>query len=467
MSNQDFDPTFGPDRLSFETTDRAIVDELREAGLLVIDARRSRSHYFDGRFLAARDLTRDQNYFLTRQADLSRAGGTGVITGLTVASAGNRGVLVGAGHGVTLAGELVALSRPVAISLDDVPELARLEATSGILASPTPAPSARTGLYVLALRPIEFTTRQIVKYPTTVDGKRSYEAGDIVEGVALTLVPWRDDQLEADPFKARARAAYTLFVEQSTRGIPAETLPLAMLQIDRGFIRWIDPWLVRREVGAEHAGIVGFGVVPRALREAHLIQYDQELREIVAARQAKGNLRFAASEYFDVLPPAGRLPAASINAADFTQHFFPAQTTVELSIVNADEVTVLLEDSMLLPPIDITGEADDLDNTRVQILIPMPREARRRLTLGPLTRKLRGPLQVPSKRLPIDILELIKVPPLLPPDVIGANNQAPTEAAWRAALAASADTMFWYVRARTMDQSGDQHFIDYRNWEAS
>src|SRR5512141_482611 len=57
---------------------------LRTAGALVEDARRERPRWFDGRFLAARDLVREQQYFLTREADLGRAAGSGVATGLDV-----------------------------------------------------------------------------------------------------------------------------------------------------------------------------------------------------------------------------------------------------------------------------------------------------------------------------------------------------------------------------------------------
>ena len=41
---------------------------LRERGLVSEDSHRRRPRYFDGRFLAARDLTREQAYFLARQA---------------------------------------------------------------------------------------------------------------------------------------------------------------------------------------------------------------------------------------------------------------------------------------------------------------------------------------------------------------------------------------------------------------
>ena len=73
-----FDFTRGSAR---ERLDRDEVAQMDEARLLVRDDRRRRPFYFDGRFLAAADLVRDQDYFLTRQADLGRAGGAGVVGG--------------------------------------------------------------------------------------------------------------------------------------------------------------------------------------------------------------------------------------------------------------------------------------------------------------------------------------------------------------------------------------------------
>src|SRR5579863_468084 len=53
-------------------------------GSLVIDSQRTRPYWFDGRFLAARDLQREQDYFLQRQADLGQSAGLAVIHGLWV-----------------------------------------------------------------------------------------------------------------------------------------------------------------------------------------------------------------------------------------------------------------------------------------------------------------------------------------------------------------------------------------------
>ena len=58
-------------------TQRTVIDTetartLREANLLVEESHRVRPRWFDGKFLAARDLTREQAYFLARQAGFAR-----------------------------------------------------------------------------------------------------------------------------------------------------------------------------------------------------------------------------------------------------------------------------------------------------------------------------------------------------------------------------------------------------------
>ena len=73
----------GDQRVTLKASDAA---RGQAAGTIVLDSRRNRTLYFDGRFLAARDLARDQNYFLTRQADLARAAGFGVVHGLQVST---------------------------------------------------------------------------------------------------------------------------------------------------------------------------------------------------------------------------------------------------------------------------------------------------------------------------------------------------------------------------------------------
>src|SRR5438876_942349 len=96
------DFTVGAMRRRIEIDDAV---KLEKAGTLIRDNRRRRPYYFDGRFLTARDLTREQNYFLARQAELGRATGSGVVTGLGVTLLPPSTVRINAGHGITATGE--------------------------------------------------------------------------------------------------------------------------------------------------------------------------------------------------------------------------------------------------------------------------------------------------------------------------------------------------------------------------
>jgi hypothetical protein len=420
-----FDPTLGPTRVILSTLTPDAVQDRESKGLLIVDGRRARSHYFDGRFLAARDLIREQNYVLTREADLAQSGGVGVIEGLDVTQLGARGLRIGAGQGITSAGEVVSVAADTSFILDDIVGLDRIDASSGLVSLSDPvAPADRTGVFVLLLRPVEYATQAITKYPTAVGGKRSTENGDIAEATALALIPYTADALDDDPWRQRSRIARLAFLEQGVRGIPAEALPLAMLRLDRGVIRWIDPYLVRRDMATAHEAVVGFGLTPRAQREAHLLQYDRQLREIVTERRRSGSLRFAATEYFEVLPAAGRMPAAAIDPSDFSQSYFPPSMIVTLTIV----------------PVD-------LDFTAIQVLIPAPREALR--TQRPRSvKRPRGAAALPAARRPLEILDRLALSGAAPIAALAPGD--PLVAQWRQMLAAPADGLVWFARRRTL-----------------
>src|SRR5262245_37213520 len=109
--------TAGSNRIQLTTQQ---VQQHSQSGALVLDSSRRRPLYFDGRFLAARDLVREQDYFLQRQADLGRTAGFGIVRGLQVSrlSASNGaltadGIVVAPGHGVTPSGELVLLPHAI------------------------------------------------------------------------------------------------------------------------------------------------------------------------------------------------------------------------------------------------------------------------------------------------------------------------------------------------------------------
>ena len=107
------------------------VQRYTTSGALVLDGRRRRPLYFDGRFLAARDLAREQDYFLQRQADLGRTAGFGIVHGLQVSrlteesSSRRRWSGITAGHGCA-EGELVMLPSGINVHLSDLAEEQKL-----------------------------------------------------------------------------------------------------------------------------------------------------------------------------------------------------------------------------------------------------------------------------------------------------------------------------------------------------
>ena len=451
------DPVLGAARVRI---DAAEVEQLANSNALILDSSRTRPLYFDGRFLTAADLTRDQQYVNARQADLARAGGFGVVHGLGVSIVGDgsgRRLRIDAGHGVTPAGEAVLLSAAREFDLADVASVERLDASFGLRRQPAAPLRNRSGVFVLALRPVEFSATPTASYPTSLNGTRGVQDGDIVEAVAVSLIPYNDNGV-AERFDARrARIAREIFVDGSTRGIPQEALPLAMLALERGVLQWLDVFLVRREVGSESPLQQALGAPPRATREAWLLQYTQHLDAVLAARASAGQgRRFAASSYFNALPPAGPLPAEAIEiggSADAAlQYFFPASVDVELSFVPSDEIAALVEDSLHLPPLDLTATEDELDSTAVLVLVPVARPKLRELkaALSTATRTLKPAAPgLLAKRKPLELLQLVRRP--LP--VALPVAPAPDQAAWPQALAdalAANGGRLWYLRRRNL-----------------
>ncbi len=415
---------------------------------LVVDDRRRRPLYFDGRFLRAADLTRDQNYFLTRQADLGRAGGMGVVHGLEVTLVNATQIRIAPGHGVCPSGELVVIEQFAPLDIANIAEIQALDAVFGLMPIPREPARNRSGLYVVALRPVEFSANPIASYPTNIQGTRSLQDGDIIEAAAVTLVPYLDSGATKETNFRRARAAYNIFVHGSAAGMPANALPLAMLSLDHGTIQWLDTFAVRREVGAENGQVRGLGFTPLAVREAHALQYDAQLQDVLRERQQSNRgQRFAATEHFLALPAAGRMPSDAIDPTDFTQIFFPTEMDVELSLVPADELPALLKESFDLPPIDLTLTGDELNSTSVLVVIPVPR-AKLRATeaiTGTIKRTLLPTAPgLLARRTPIQSLQnwkLARLQVLLPP-----APPDPAVAAWRAAVPRG--SLIWYIRRR-------------------
>jgi len=407
------------------TLSQADVIAGQNNGSLVIDSQRSRPYWFDGRFLAARDLMREQDYFLQRQADLGQAAGFSVIHGLMVNTppANDTGaspdtVIIRAGQGLTPAGELVLLPNDLTVQLSDLPDEQNLDTQFNLASIPNTPLRTRTGAYVLALRPVEFTANPIVSYPTNIQGTRTTHDGDIVEATAVALVPypspisWTRGSMQ-DASQLRASLARQIFLNANPAQLSQTLLPLAMIYLQRGVIVWVDPYLVRRDSGPEYSGL-RLGLADPPTQQAFLRQYDSQLQETVTARIASGaSASFAATDYFQALPPAGRFPLASLGinsqgtTQNFTQAFFPQQLDVRLSVIPIDEIPALVEESMSLPPIDLTLPANAYADLSVFALVPVPRAgfAALKNNLPTLAPNPTLP-QVLSFRTPFDLLRL-------------------------------------------------------------
>src|SRR5688572_27720973 len=108
-----FDPVRGPARELIDATELALP---ADRAAVIQDRRRRRPRYFDGRFLTARDLTREQQYTLLRQADLTQLSGAGVVHGLDVTTdATGTQLRVTSGLGVTASGESVTVRTAISV----------------------------------------------------------------------------------------------------------------------------------------------------------------------------------------------------------------------------------------------------------------------------------------------------------------------------------------------------------------
>ena len=423
--------------------------QLKASGTVVIDERRRRTKWYDGRFLSAQDQTREQEYVLKRFADIGRSSGMGVVHGLQVNGSTPFAITIGPGQGITPSGELVLVPQTTEVNLADIAAIEQIDAAFGLSRIPRVPAMNRSGLFVLGLRPVEYTANPISSYPTTIQGQRTTQDGDIIEAAALVLIPYVDDATRRESLERRSQVARRIFFEEGPLGVPGNVLPLAMIALDRGVIQWLDAFMVRREVGAEHGSILSLGFSPRALREAYALQYFAQLAEIMGQRNASNRgQRFAATEYFQALPPAGIMPTAAIDPSDFSQIFFPSQIQADLSLIPDDEIAALVEESLLLPPIDLTASAEHLEATSVLVLAPVPRA--QILTLEATLTSLVSTLHPAApgiifQQKPIQSLLALTAARFAAPLV---NAQSIADAAWRQVLNRS--PLLWFVRRRNL-----------------
>ncbi len=392
---------------------------------LTIAGSASRPLWFDGRFLAAHDVAREQIVFLRRQAELGRAGGSGVVHGLLVDQGAAPGqspdpeaLVIHAGNGITPAGALVMIPTDLTIQLSDLPDEENLGEQFGLATSPQQPPRTRTGVYIVALRPVQFTANPVSSYPANLQNPRITRDGDVIEATAVSLIPFPNPVNQYDGSLQQAALARQIFVAGATVTLSNSVLPLAMIGVDRDEIQWIDCYLVRQDSGQP------------SVQQAFLLQYDAQLQAVVAASP---NAAFQATDHFQALPPAGRFPLVCINGSNFTQNYFPQQMNVQLSAIPSDELPAVLEQSLSLPPIDLTLSAGSYSNLSLYALFPVPRSSfasqQSSLPTTPLNPLL---TPVPASPQPFQLLKLLQPPPTTPPPTT--TTPSPSANGWPAAL---------------------------------
>ena len=379
----------------------------------------SRPRYFDGRFLAARDLDRDQRYFSARLADHFRAAGMGVIHGLDVSAKDDSTLAITPGAAVTSAGSLVVIrdrsprgehDHPLELPLFEAADTQRLDQAFGLLRTPRDVPRRRTGIFVLLARPVEYTADPVGLYPASIEERREPEDGDVIEGVALTLAPYHDVAADGALPRQRGELARRIFVERAEVGTAVDAIPLAIVRLERGFIVWVDPWLVRRELGTAHEGIGKFSRGPRALVEAQVQQYHRHLAAIVKARSDESRpAAFSAGEELAALPPAGSFPVAALDLAQQSERFFPQPMPITCQVVPDDEIATILQEHLVMPPIDLSAPDEVLAAMPVALLIPVPRAIVE--TLPPSLRSfpLRSSAVAPGRKRARSAISLVSV----------------------------------------------------------
>lgn len=472
---------------SREHVDGRELAEGIEHNIIVQDPLRKRSQYFDGRLLTAQDLTRDQQYTLMRQRDIARTMGSGVVTGLEVSLGQNDLWLeISPGFGVTPFGELVVLrpgnangavdDTPVTIKLEELETHQHVNAALGLTTQRVET-RTRTGLFILALRPVEYARGAVASYPEVLTGDRRLQAGHIVEATAITLIPF-DISAPASPAlqqqrrvrdRRRARAAAQVFSTGSpdTVTLPVDAVAVAMVSLTRNRVDWIDTHMVRRTV-AQDATFAGFGIARPGVMRAFARQYNAHLQDVLTSQNAPDIVH--ASTFFHLMPPAGVMPSTGVHAtvadgqARLQQSYFPPDIDVEITAVPQDELPALVEQAMTLGPLDLSLSADALSTIGIRVLVPVPRESLRQLRqdLDSLSQKLSTTrhLQLRRKR-PIAALRsmarlsLVKADAAVEPPTISEEDQhAALVARWKSLLDEfrQAGGVLWYVRERSLAQ---------------
>jgi hypothetical protein len=254
----------------------------------------TRLNYFDGKFLRAEDLNREQLYLRSLVHLSNQAGGAGVVNGLTVSLAAGGALQISAGLAIDPAGRVLYLPHDATVGVAALLEASRQSAGAATTGGSSPAmgesafspcesattpPSSvtttfPTDLYLIALAQAEALCGEEDVYGklcedacvTSTDRPYKLE-GVVVRALPLSLCPptctaaWltakhRRSQV-ASAYYATERALLGKFMSgarlrldlwcQGAAAQSGSVVPLAVVAVNGGAVTFLDVWTARRE----------------------------------------------------------------------------------------------------------------------------------------------------------------------------------------------------------------------------
>jgi hypothetical protein len=298
----------------------------------------TRTHYFDGRLLTAADLTRDQLYLDGRLREIGQALGSGVVRGLEATLTGGR-IEIAPGIAIAVNGRVLEVKAPIPLDLNN----------RALIAAQNKGKYLRLprGLYALVLAYGEEDRGTAEVFPQDL-AAREVQHDAVAEGVRASLVGLPVPLPQADPIAVRAGLMRAL--AEGGLGsalIPEDGVALGILAVRDDRPEWLDTTLLR------HPARTAPG--PGDLQADLHRQYEALLADVLARRRPLGG-DFAASEYFRILPPTGRIPKAALDPATGRQRFFPEHFRVSVAPIRQGDLELVQRESLRLPAIDLARD---------------------------------------------------------------------------------------------------------------
>jgi hypothetical protein len=337
-----------PSELTFQPMGRTVTTRQGPERVADVDPRLTRSHYFDSRLLTAEDLNRDQLYLDGRLRELGHALGHGVVRGLALSlDPLDYTLTLGPGVAVTRAGRVLEVSDELHVDLGDRALISELN--QGL--------NRRfdRGLYAVILKYAELGTDVAEVFPRDLGDKRGHQYDVISEGSQLALVPLRHSLSLQNPLHLRANLLRAWGGDGSAGGaIPEDAVALGVVAISDDRPQWLDSELLRQPLRTEP----GADDLQQDLSRRYERLFDDVMTERHAASLGSD---FAASDYFQRLPPVGSIPRGAVDPAAGRQGFFPEHFNVWIAPVRRSDLELIRQESMRLPAIDLaTHEALDI-----------------------------------------------------------------------------------------------------------